>query len=432
MNDREWLKKIKIKIVKLSPRKADVCVVVASYNSVERITRFISIMKTQTYKPDILVVDNSSNRNVINALKSVDINILSVEGLNVGTAGAFFIGQVLAMYMGYEWIINSDDDAYPSSSQFVEKLIGGTKKAKALVGFGYQKKYGGLVEDDCLGCTAQLALINCTVFEKIGFFEPKIWKIMEDIEYRIRIERYGIKTVCVREAAYNHPISGQWSYGWPMKFLYYSFRNFLFVKQLYLKNMVGLFAFISTVIYASISNYKLLKWYVKAFVDFLCSNYYFVDYDFPAELRYPSILEKRKILDDERLNFVTLMGEKPLYLKNKPQLVPSSLITSINKDVVFASGNFFNNLFLLFRSVYVYDCEMDELYLIRKRTSTLRDYAVFIITVVISTFVFALFSAYLLLSHFLFRKNAANQQKQIKELSRYVLEQITTRSLVRR
>jgi len=94
---------------------------------------------------------------------------LSVEGLNVGTAGAFFIGQVLAMHMGYEWIINSDD-AYSFLSQFVEKLIEETKKAKALVGFNYQKKYGELVEDDCLGCTAQLALINRTVFEKIGFF----------------------------------------------------------------------------------------------------------------------------------------------------------------------------------------------------------------------------------------------------------------------
>jgi len=49
-------------------------------------------MKNQTCQVDLIVIDNNSDQTVVNSLKKENVNVFFVNCLNVGTAGAFFIG----------------------------------------------------------------------------------------------------------------------------------------------------------------------------------------------------------------------------------------------------------------------------------------------------------------------------------------------------
>lgn len=102
-----------------------VCAVVVTYNRKDLLIECVESLINQTYRTDILVVDNASNDGTEEAIsqyvKNNKISYLNTQN-NIGGAGGFNIGVKKAYEMGYDYIWLMDDDTIPNEDA-LEKLM---------------------------------------------------------------------------------------------------------------------------------------------------------------------------------------------------------------------------------------------------------------------------------------------------------------------
>jgi rhamnopyranosyl-N-acetylglucosaminyl-diphospho-decaprenol beta-1,3/1,4-galactofuranosyltransferase len=91
-----------------------ICAVVVSYNRPVQLLACIEALLAQTLRPDILVLDNASDRPVTDVLAGVagPLRIVRSEA-NTGGAGGFYRGLRQAMLAGYDAAWLMDDDGVP-------------------------------------------------------------------------------------------------------------------------------------------------------------------------------------------------------------------------------------------------------------------------------------------------------------------------------
>lgn len=104
-------------------KRSRICVVTVTFNDYEVTKETVKQINNQNISSDIIVVDNNSEDGTFEKLSNNYDNIILLQtNENVGSAGGFNVGQSYAYQKGYEYVILTDNDAYPRSKDLLRKI----------------------------------------------------------------------------------------------------------------------------------------------------------------------------------------------------------------------------------------------------------------------------------------------------------------------
>lgn len=205
-----------------------VCTVVVTFNRYELLKECLDALINQTYKTDILVVDNAStdgtDKRILedNYLKNTNIIYKRLE-INSGGAGGFHLGVKYALdnQYDYAWLMDDDAEAGLDSleilisnvdsskySAYCGKVLIGNKNENTLSSFGHR---GNFDYKDCLpafqkridideydknSTEIEMAsfvgiLVPISSIQKIGLPERRFFIHHDDTEYSLRLVTLG-------------------------------------------------------------------------------------------------------------------------------------------------------------------------------------------------------------------------------------------------
>lgn len=280
----------------------NICAVVVTYNRLEELKKCISSLKTQTRKPDsILVINNSSTDGTIEWLSGQqDLEFITQP--NSGGAGGFYTGIKIAYEKGYDWVWCMDDDALPTVD-CLEKLVGSidpnelcilnslvvNSADKTKLAFGLYAKIHNQYYERINQITEQIfyddanffngTLIPRRFIEKFGLPNKNYFIRGDETEYFLRAITNGIKVCTVTNSIIYHP--GEESLLvenmiFRHKFLLiddykrnYSTRNIIILFRIYGKQYIGslvkliIFDFLYIIFYQK--SFTSLKNFIKGF-----------------------------------------------------------------------------------------------------------------------------------------------------------------------
>lgn len=207
-----------------------ICTVVVTFNRYELLKECLDSLLNQTYKTDILVVDNASTDGTDLMIKKdgyLENKNLIYKKLskNIGGAGGFTYGVKFALENNYDYVWLMDDDAEPELntldglvknidsgkySAYAPKLFIGTKEDNilSLSGYGhramfdyyncipsfqkpinkdlYDKEFAEIDLASFVGI-----LIPISSIKKIGLPEERFFIHHDDVEYSLRLSSIG-------------------------------------------------------------------------------------------------------------------------------------------------------------------------------------------------------------------------------------------------
>jgi GT2 family glycosyltransferase len=255
--------------------------VVVTYNRLPLLKECIDSLRKQTRKLDkILIINNSSTDGTVEWLnEQKDLYVVTQE--NLGGAGGFHTGIKTAFEKGFDWIWCMDDDAEPLHDALEKLLISDIEinKVSALCGRVDNVKrevlvtHRGIVNLNKINlfhlhtptpydlytdstiqidiCSFVGILINRKAVEMVGLPKREFFIHLEDIEYCLRLAKYG-KIILVPQSIIIHKEISKSIYSQPKKFLwkksnripvefewktYYRKRNFVWIIDKYYPNL---------------------------------------------------------------------------------------------------------------------------------------------------------------------------------------------------
>lgn len=223
-----------------------VTAVVVTYNRQALLCECINALRSQTRKPDtILVVNNGSTDNTEEWLKS-QTDIVFITQKNIGSGGGFSTGISEAFKAGATWVWCMDDDGYPkedalqllleaSDEELLLRNCAVIDKQDKKSFVWKTQQYSNLDEVDCklihgIGHPFNGTLLHRKVIERVGVPQARFFLWGDETEYYYRIVKKNRIPVCtVAASIHYHPRSAfsykaDWDYasGWKM---YYYIRN---------------------------------------------------------------------------------------------------------------------------------------------------------------------------------------------------------------
>ena len=217
-----------------------VAVILVNFNSSQYTLNCLESIQNSSGKIPlyIIVVDNNSNGSSVDHVKRKfpGIHLLKLK-TNLGFAGGVNAGINIAMKRGagYVWILNNDTildkNAFSLVDAFIDPDIGGaSSKIYFAPGHEYHKERyknsdkgrviwyaGGLIDwnnvyasnymidevdngqftnpkdtDFLTGCSM---MIPSHIIRKIGLFDEKYYLYYEDVDYSLRIQKLGMRTI---------------------------------------------------------------------------------------------------------------------------------------------------------------------------------------------------------------------------------------------
>ncbi len=229
-----------------------VIAVVVTYNRLSLLRECIDSLRTQTRKPDaILVVNNGSTDNTLQWLQQQS-DIITVNQENCGGAGGFNTAIEKGYRLGYEWIWCMDDDGQPKEDALENLLAVSGNDLKlfncAVINKDDKKSFvwntgghksldevpGNLIEG--IGHPFNGTFINRRIVERVGTPKAKFFLWGDETEYYYRIvKQNGIPVCTVANSIHYHPAATfsfkqDWDYksAWKM---YYYIRNRFFIHR---------------------------------------------------------------------------------------------------------------------------------------------------------------------------------------------------------
>lgn len=197
----------------------NICAVIVSYNAGTGIKDCIKGIANQVNH--IVIVDNYSNNETLNALKETE-KIRNADVIyndsNYGIAKALNIGIKKAMECGYKWVITLDHDSIASSNMIEEMArVYNLVEDKQSIGIICPRLYdvnkqGFLINDDKdaepyreLKVAIQSgSLIKTDIFAKFGFFNEALFIYYVDVEFSVRLKQKNLKIIQCNKAVLYH------------------------------------------------------------------------------------------------------------------------------------------------------------------------------------------------------------------------------------
>lgn len=256
--------------------KIDVALVLVTFNRSGLLMEMLESAVKQTVLPSIIyIVDNNSSDNTAEAVKrfserNVDTVSISYHntGANLGGAGGFEYGSRLAYEAGHEWIWLADDDVelehnclenlikYKDCAVILQPMrVNMDGSCAEVSGTDYQinsltrlNPKGHTVQDirtqdwevvELKTIPFEGPMIHRSVFEKVGFPDPRFFIFYDDLDFALRARLAGYKILCVRQAVMKRKIPFVQSRALGTWKGYFMYRNFFFVQLSYGKKPVG-------------------------------------------------------------------------------------------------------------------------------------------------------------------------------------------------
>lgn len=224
-----------------------IATVVVTYNRLELLKRCVESLKSQTRKPDeLIVVNNNSTDGTFEWLsKQNDITVINQE--NLGGAGGFYSGIKAALEKGHNWIWCMDDDTIAKEdalSKLVEFILQKDEKigfvtSKVLWIDGTDCKMNVLQPDNNKQVTHASfvsILISSYAVEKVGFPIKEFFIYYDDAEYTFRISS-KLNCYYVEESVVTHYRKSNDTFSWSKininnsQRYFYAIRNLIFFNR---------------------------------------------------------------------------------------------------------------------------------------------------------------------------------------------------------
>ncbi len=237
-----------------------IAVVLVTYNRLSLLKECLDGLRSQTYKPDkIIVINNDSNDGTANLLnEQTDIDV--IHQANLGGSGGFYTGIKVAYEQGFDFIWVMDDDVEPKLD-CLEKLMKSFvdygdeydvllpdrfSDANSTIRWRYGTKLNFINPLKNMGVGKGISAVDDfskkilpivafpfegpifkrVVIEKIGHVEKDFFIIHDDTDYSIRTVKAGFKIGLVTDALLLKKIFVDVKKGLRVDFkLYYLVRN---------------------------------------------------------------------------------------------------------------------------------------------------------------------------------------------------------------
>ncbi len=230
--------------------------IVVNYNNLEDTAECIESLLNQTYPCRILVVDNGSDKGVVNELRGRYPQITLLElGENRGYAGGCNAGIKEVIDTADYVLISNNDVVF--EKDVVEKLVLEMERDARIAASQPVVKY---YDDDRIWSAgtrlflgypvlhlknrkveltesfeAPFGLVGCAMMlrtsalKEVGFFDEELFMMHEETDWCIRAKKKGYKLV-VSEGVVRHKVSASIGLFSP-DYLYYTARNWLLVAR---------------------------------------------------------------------------------------------------------------------------------------------------------------------------------------------------------
>jgi len=190
---------------------ACVCAIIVTYNIGQALRRCFDSIRDQV--AHVIIVDNGSDeitRGELNKLASANSATIILNERNEGIARALNQGVKCALSKKYPWVLTLDHDS-EATPGMVEKLLRtaqllhqGGRRDVAIVGANHLDRNAGVfltrlrpVDDsgpvEVEHQRTSGSLINCDVFNKVGFFDEALFMYYVDDDFCLRLRRAGFK-----------------------------------------------------------------------------------------------------------------------------------------------------------------------------------------------------------------------------------------------
>lgn len=247
----------------------NIALIIVTYNQKDITLKTIKLLKEQTVVPDIIVVDNNSSDNTKELILEKYPDIITLKARdNFGSSGGQYIGSRYAYEKGYEWIILSDNDAFPISENLIEELV---KNATPNI----VTQPWNVDEDNKESnhfWPLHYACYHNKILKKLKFPLFEFFLYGDDLEYYQRLKRCEMGIKKMNNIFYSHPMKRSYL---PSRF-YLNHRNYLNIAFFY--NGYVLFLFQVFLFANSLFVYKIIgekDYYlfgIKAINNFLDRN----------------------------------------------------------------------------------------------------------------------------------------------------------------
>ncbi len=162
-------------------KKRDIVIVIASKNDRKTLESHIAALSKQTFREFNIIIVYGKSDEFLEVENAIHIR----EKSGRGSAGAFYIGERIALDQGYRTIILADDDCLPVSENLLEEMDRARKKGENAI--LPQVDYGKAKLD--LDIIHHYGCFSREVFEKVGLTYLPFYFGGEDIELLSRIRK---------------------------------------------------------------------------------------------------------------------------------------------------------------------------------------------------------------------------------------------------
>lgn len=253
-------------------KREKIAAVVVTYNRKELLKECLDAILHQTYPVDsIILIDNASTDGTPNFLKekgyfdNPKIDYMRLPE-NTGGAGGFYEGIKRAYKKYYDWIWCMDDDGKAEKNTLEElinsKVFNNNNCLNSLVLCPKSKKlsffipllssynsfldyYFKLTDDPSLlkkeskssvyewAMFFNSTLISRKIIEKVGLPKKELFIWGDEVEYFLRIRKYGFRTFIILDSIFYHPKKMKTT-EYSLKD-YFKFRNYVYINKNYKK-----------------------------------------------------------------------------------------------------------------------------------------------------------------------------------------------------
>lgn len=254
-----------------------ICVVICNFNKEDYVLKAIrSVIDTSSNVADIIVVDNASTDDSVSLIQKYYPDIfLEVLPENVGGAGGFSHGMMLAHKMGYQFISLLDNDAIVSDSciegmmktltenhdigvvgpaictfddnEIIQEVGSNISIDEATFSMNLTgKKYSSIEKKifDCDYVPACCLMTRSDVVSKVGGFDVDFFLYWDDIDWCIRVKKAGYRVVSDSNYQAFHKGGGANSkstvpryYYWRNKFVFFNRHSDFYPKEIIIPSL---------------------------------------------------------------------------------------------------------------------------------------------------------------------------------------------------
>lgn len=232
---------------------------VVTYNRLDLLKNCIWAIRSQTKKPDLILVVNNGSRDGTKDWLEEQKDLISIHQENSGGAGGFYTAIQYGVENSYDWLWLMDDDGVPDKNALEELLKHTHKNVSALnslvvspkdsniLSFGLPvldskgfprfwfsikdlKKLKKLSKDKetyPLGSFFNGTLIRREAVLKVGNIYKNFFIWGDEFEYALRLNRYA-PVLTVFSAVHFHPLPNP---NPPLWKLYYGLRNAIYINN---------------------------------------------------------------------------------------------------------------------------------------------------------------------------------------------------------